>query len=74
MCWQLKMVLAFFVFGALNASVSNFTPSICVQETERANRLDDTSMNDRERALNRKLLDAATGIVGQPKQLSVRLF
>eukprot|EP00983_Pelagomonas_calceolata_P004664 152387-Pelagomonas_calceolata.AAC.1 len=41
------------------------------QEVERANRLDDTTMTDRERALNAQLLQAATQIVGQPKQMTI---
>jgi hypothetical protein len=46
----------------------------CTQDAERANRLDDTSMTDRERALNSHLLNAATHIVGEPKQMSVKLY
>lgn len=36
--------------------------------------VDDTGMSEAERALNARLLEQATRIVGEPKQYTVKLY
>jgi hypothetical protein len=45
-----------------------------VQDHERSNVLEDTSMSEAERRLNMRLLEHAQRIVGQPTQFSVKLY
>lgn len=45
-----------------------------LQERERANVLDDTSMTSRERQLNMRLLQHAAVIAKDPRQRAVQLY